>query len=117
MKLEVPAIFLPLMGDEEVTVESVLAELAETESHLSSGDCCKVRYADILSIARKRLALAISAFGAESPQAKAVLENLGFYFYMAAKFENAGTWQQVVQCFEQRGSGGEEYVAEARTHL
>lgn len=111
------------MGATPVTVVTILEQLKNDESHMSSGDCGNIPYAIILEVTRMRLSLASVHFGQESAETQAVLQDMCFNFYMASKFEKANEWAQVVICFEMLLEDSKEqrlcleYAQEARQHL
>ncbi len=111
------------MGGTPITVAAILEYLKYDEIHMSSGDCGNYSYMTILNTTRMRLSLALTFFGPDSGEAKAVLQDMCFNFYMASKFENANEWAQVVSCFEMLDEDTKtnsyciDYVQEARQHL
>ena len=121
--LNVAPCFASLMGATPVTVVTILEQLKDDESHMSSGDCGNISYAIILEVTRMRLSLASAYFGLESAETQAVLQDMCFNFYMVSKFEKANEWAQVVTCYEMLLEGSRaqrhcfEYAQEARQHL
>lgn len=115
--------FASLIGASPVTVASILEQLKNDESHMSSGDCGSFSYATILEITRMRLSLASTFFGPESLETKAVLHDMCFNFYMASMFDNANEWAQVISCFDMLDEKTRaesyciKYVQEARQRL
>lgn len=115
--------FASLVGGTKFPVADELQKLDELETRLVSGDCGNFSYVTIQALTRLRLSLALTAYGPESREVRAILSDMFFNFYSASKYEGSNQWAQVVQCFQMLDEDPEairhrtEIVEEARQHL